>query len=106
MDEESWESACAELDAEIPVPWVILSAGVNFDTFVRQAEVACRAGASGVLAGRAVWKESVGMSLDERRIFYATVAARRLADLKEVVDSYGRPWREPSVASSGSDWYV
>ena len=37
------------------VPWVLLSGGVPFETFFRQTQVACEAGASGVMVGRAVW---------------------------------------------------
>lgn len=106
-DQESWEEACAELDDASSVPWVLLSAGVDFDTFARQAEVACAAGASGVLAGRAVWKESVGMALDERRAFYASTGAERLAKLTQVVETHAKPWRHPStdVADIPPDWF-
>jgi tagatose 1,6-diphosphate aldolase len=105
-DEEGWEGACTELDAASPLPWVILSAGVDFDTFVQQARVACGAGASGVLAGRAVWKESVGMPIGERQGFYATTGTDRLASLTEVVESYAKPWRESSNADIPQDWYA
>src|SRR4029078_4586491 len=44
------------LDAASQVPWVLLSGGVDDATFEAQVEVACRAGASGVLAGRSVWE--------------------------------------------------
>lgn len=106
-DEESWEAACAELDDASSVPWVLLSAGVEFDTFVRQAGVACAAGASGVLAGRAVWKESVGMALDQRRAFYADTGAERLARLTQVVETYAKPWRNLSTdtADIPPDWF-
>ncbi len=43
-DEDRWAEACAELDAASPVPWVLLSGGVDDATFERQVEVACRAG--------------------------------------------------------------
>ena len=57
-DETRWADACAELDAATPVPWVLLSGGVDDATFERQVAVACRAGASGVLVGRSVWAEA------------------------------------------------
>lgn len=104
---DTWVESCAVLDAASPVPWVLLSAGVDFDTFVRQAEVACSAGASGVLAGRAVWKESVGMPIEDRRAFYATTGMDRLAALTKVVRANARPWRAhwtgPEIQS---DWYL
>jgi len=104
---ETWESACADLDEASPVPWVILSAGVNFETFARQAEVACVSGASGVLAGRAVWKESVGMCLDERRHFYRTVGEERLSRLRGIVERTAKPWRTPDDRASRiqPDWF-
>jgi tagatose-1,6-bisphosphate aldolase len=45
-DEVAWADACTELDAVSPVPWVLLSGGVDDATFERQVAVACRAGAS------------------------------------------------------------
>jgi tagatose 1,6-diphosphate aldolase len=105
-DEPTWAAACAELDSASPVPWVILSAGVDFDTFVMQATAACRAGASGVLAGRAVWKESVDLAPDKRRGFYKSISSARLAELTKVVESHAKPWRELSTSAIRSDWYV
>jgi tagatose 1,6-diphosphate aldolase len=53
-DECLWEQACRSLTRASAVPWVLLSAGVDFNVFCRQAEAACKAGASGILAGRAI----------------------------------------------------
>ncbi len=103
----TWAESCADLDRASPVPWVLLSAGVDFDAFVKQAEVACRSGASGVLAGRAVWKESVGMSLSDRRAFYATVGTDRLAALTSTVRATAQPWHTFSDGLEiKSDWYT
>ena len=49
----------AELDAAANVPWVLLSAGVTPHEFTLNLELACDAGASGFLAGRAVWLEAL-----------------------------------------------
>jgi tagatose 1,6-diphosphate aldolase len=43
------------LGAASPVPWVMLSAGATKDAFMRTLHYAFRAGASGFLAGRAIW---------------------------------------------------
>ena len=51
------ENACYEITKKSRVPWVILSAGVDIAEFVYNVEIASREGASGFLAGRAVWKE-------------------------------------------------
>lgn len=107
-DEVDWADACAELNSVCPVPWVLLSAGVDFDTFVHQSKAACEAGASGVLAGRAVWKESVGMTVRERRAFYASTGAQRMAELASIVHAFAQPWFDPpsSPISIPSDWFV
>ena len=65
-DEGRWREACAELDAATPVPWVLLSGGVDDATFERQVRVACEAGASGVLVGRSVWAEAATMAAGDR----------------------------------------
>ena len=56
-DENLWRDACEELTEVSDVPWVLLSAGVAYDTFVKQVRVACEAGGRGVIAGRAGGKE-------------------------------------------------
>ena len=48
-----------EIDAALPVPWVVLSQGVAADDFPRAVEASCRGGASGMLAGRGVWTPAV-----------------------------------------------
>jgi tagatose 1,6-diphosphate aldolase len=58
-DKEKLADLCRQLDAASPVPWVVLSAAVDFDTFCQQVEIACRGGASGFLAGRAIWQEAM-----------------------------------------------
>src|SRR5205814_4058397 len=43
----------------LPCPWVVLSAGVEPDDFPRGVEGACLRGASGFLAGRAIWAPAI-----------------------------------------------
>ena len=50
---------CKALDAAIASPWVVLSSGVPADEFPRAVRLACLAGASGFLAGRAVWRACI-----------------------------------------------
>src|SRR4051812_39965642 len=38
-------------------PWVLLSAGVDYPQYRKQVDMAMKAGASGILGGRAFWKE-------------------------------------------------
>jgi sulfofructosephosphate aldolase len=77
--------ACARLTDALAVPWALLSAGVDHATFVEQLEAALAAGASGFIAGRSIWKESVGMDVEQRRAFLRGEARRRLAELLEMV---------------------
>lgn len=35
--------------------WLLLSAGVTYDEFMVQTEIAAKAGSAGFIAGRAVW---------------------------------------------------
>ncbi|MCB1126271.1 MAG: hypothetical protein KDM81_07235, partial [Verrucomicrobiae bacterium] len=91
-DEAVWRGACEELTEASAVPWVLLSAGVPFEVFVRQATVACQAGAGGVMAGRAVWDQAVTEGDREaRRAWLNTVARERMERLRSVVGEHGTP---------------
>jgi tagatose-1,6-bisphosphate aldolase len=95
-DRTRWQEACAELDEASAIPWVILSAGVDDETFAAQTQVACEAGASGVLVGRSVWKEGAHMEGAERDRWLETVAVERMQRLVDIVESSATPWRECS----------
>ena len=43
------------------VPWAVLSAGVDHETFLGQVEIAMANGASGVIAGRSLWKDCISL---------------------------------------------
>jgi len=84
---------CGELDAASRTPWVLLSAGVDFETFAAQVEIACQAGASGFLGGRAIWQEAMPMKdAAAREAFYKNTVTPRLQRLSEIVHKNGRPW--------------
>lgn len=105
-DRGAWRQACAELSEASTVPWVLLSAGVDFDQFKPQAQVACERGASGFLAGRAIWKEAAAMSRTDRAAFLETVAQDRLRQLLDIAAASARPWTEFYRApQSSEDWY-
>ncbi len=93
-DERRWAEACAELSAACAVPWVLLSASVGYETFLRQVTVACQAGASGVAVGRAVWKEAVNLQGQEREEFLRQVARPRMARVTALCDALARPWSD------------
>jgi len=84
---------CHQLNEASQVPWVILSAGVNFELFHREVKLACQAGASGFLAGRALWQEATQINpRQERLAFLETTVAKRLKSLTELANAYGTPW--------------
>ncbi len=107
-DETVWAEACEELSQASAAPWVLLSAGVNFAEFARQTTIACQAGASGVLVGRAVWKEAVSLPEAERDTFLRTVATDRMAQLSGIISQHARPWPDfhPNLREQvGPEWY-
>jgi sulfofructosephosphate aldolase len=53
-------AACAAITETVATPWVVLSSGVHRDRFARAVALACAEGASGFLAGRAVWSACIG----------------------------------------------
>lgn len=96
-DHGAWRDACAELNDACAVPWVLLSAGVPFDTFLLQTRIAGEAGASGVIAGRAVWHDAVTSDATTRRRFLATVGRDRARQLSELCAAVARPIAQPSA---------
>ena len=78
-----WIEACREIDRLSAVPWTILSEGSNYGLFREQLRTACDAGASGFLAGRAVWREAATGEGD------LASAADRLDELSSVAVSGG-----------------
>jgi len=83
---------CQELTESAGIPWVLLSAGVDDDTFKLQTTIACENGASGFLAGRAIWQEAPGMPEKERGKFLKKTAVARLKELAGIANGSGRPW--------------
>ncbi|MCX5992869.1 MAG: tagatose 1,6-diphosphate aldolase [Chloroflexi bacterium] len=103
---------CRQLDQASSVPWVILSAGVDYDTFKRQVTIACQAGASGFLGGRAIWQEATEIeSRDGMLSFLSGVAVKRMQELAEITGRYARPWYSKfglsgeKLADTGAGWY-
>jgi len=102
QDEGKLLGLCQELNRASRLPWVLLSAGVDFESFRNQVKIACKAGASGFLAGRALWQEGAQIrSRNERMNFFQNTAAPRLKELAEIADSYGKPWYSRLVAENG-----
>ena len=69
-------------------PWVLLSAGVDYPQYKRQVELAVESGCSGVLGGRAFWKEYFTQGdAAARTKFAATTGRNRVAEIAEIVQS-------------------
>jgi len=92
FDEFTMRMYCRRLTELIGIPWVLLSAGVNFQNFQRQVKFACEEGASGFVAGRAIWQEAVETSDPEQRADYLNkIAVSRLRILADVANYRATP---------------
>jgi tagatose-1,6-bisphosphate aldolase len=86
---------CRRLAEVLDRPWAVLSAGVPFDDFTKVLQIAFdEGGASGFIAGRSVWRESLQLSGSEREQFLIDVARPRLERLIAVAADRARPWTE------------
>lgn len=83
-DEKTLLAACQQLNDQMKMPWVILSSGVDADIFGRAVSIAMKGGASGFLAGRAVWASVVGAQ--DPQTMLRDVSVPRLQRLAEIVD--------------------
>jgi sulfofructosephosphate aldolase len=80
------------IDDALPCPWVVLSQGVPPERYPAAVEAACKGGASGMLAGRAVWTAT--LDADDPTELLREHSVPRLRELGEIVDRHGRPWQE------------
>jgi sulfofructosephosphate aldolase len=76
-----------EIDAVLTCPWVVLSQGVAPEDFPRAVEAACKGGASGMLAGRAIWTST--LSADDPTELLRSESVPRLEELAAIVDAHG-----------------
>ena len=104
-EESRWAFACREITKASLTPWILLSAAVDYDTFLHQVVTACNAGASGIAVGRAVWQDAVTMEVGERNVFLRTIAAERLSRLTSLCTALGRPFTDSYESVAPFDWY-
>lgn len=103
----------AELNRLAIRPWVLLSAGVDFDIFEKQVESSMKAGCSGIMAGRAVFKEWFKFTSPADRLkFLETTGKERFSKLCGLVDKYAVSWldkakvtRAELLANTPFTWY-
>ncbi len=105
QDEAEWADACAELTEASATPWILLSAAVDFETYLRQVTVACQVGASGVAVGRAVWKEAVTLQGLDRIEFLHSTARERMARLNALTRALAVPVTDHFETAAPLDWY-
>jgi tagatose 1,6-diphosphate aldolase len=87
------EENLRQLDAASERPWVLLSAGVDFPDYKKQVEMAMKAGASGVLGGRAFWKEYFLQDGPQARDKFARgECVNRIRQVDDMVKAQGKPW--------------
>lgn len=83
-DPEQVRQDCRALAEAIDSEWVVLSSGVAEQDFGDAVRIACEQGASGFLAGRAVWASS--LSAPDVAADLATNAVARLRSYAAIVD--------------------
>jgi tagatose-1,6-bisphosphate aldolase len=92
--------SCAAISAMCgSVPWSVLSAGVDHETFLGQVETAMANGASGVIAGRALWKDCVFLDRARTREALRAKAVPRLREIQAILERYPRRPAERAIAA-------
>ncbi len=83
-----------QLGKASPVPWVMLSAGANMEEFRRVLHYAYKAGASGYLAGRAIWLKA-SQHFPDLAAMEAELGAEAvpyMQELNALTDKAATPW--------------
>jgi sulfofructosephosphate aldolase len=78
-----------KVTSALPCPWVVLSNGVSIEDFASAVTASCRGGASGFLAGRAIWADCLGADHSAK---LQDISVPRLQHLVQIVDDHARPW--------------
>jgi tagatose 1,6-diphosphate aldolase len=92
-DDKKLEKYCQALSQASKLPWVLLSAGADFETFRKEIDIACKNGASGFMAGRALWQEATQIgSRDKRNIFFRNKTLARLNEITRIANKWATPW--------------
>lgn len=91
-----------ELDKATRRPWVMLSAGANMGDFKRILTHAYKAGASGYLAGRAIWQNAFANYPDMDAIGDAlkVEAIQYMKELNQLTEKHATPWEEHTLYKS------
>ncbi len=95
-DQRDATARCQRISEAVSVPWVILSAGVDYASFKVQVELACRSGAAGFVAGRSIWRDAVPNGSPASTADGVERARSRLAELGDITVRHGTPYN-PTV---------
>ncbi len=92
-----------QLGAASPVPWVMLSAGANMETFERILTYAYRAGASGYLAGRAIWWKAAQHfpNLEQMEAELRDEGVAYVQKISQLTDELATPWQKHRAFAEG-----
>jgi tagatose 1,6-diphosphate aldolase len=102
--------AARELTERTSAPWVVLSAGVDYDDFATQIEIASNAGASGYVAGRSIWRDALLTYDPAKRDDAIAEIKQRFDHLNELTRQGGRPVQisrplDDVLNDLAEDWY-
>ncbi|MGQ9845234.1 MAG: tagatose 1,6-diphosphate aldolase [Caldisericia bacterium] len=107
---------CESITDTSKVPWVILSAGVDIEEFLINVQIASESGASGFLAGRAVWKEFTKFfpNIEDMSLWLKTTGVERYYKLVDASSKAIPYYEHPDIQSfanlkiedEGESWYL
>jgi sulfofructosephosphate aldolase len=83
--------ACRRVTA-LGVPWAVLSAGLDYETFHERLSTCLKAGCSGFVAGRTLWQDAVVLDGRGRRRHLTDHGVSRLRAMTDAL-SQGNSWR-------------
>lgn len=106
-DEYAWIEPLERLNAACGLtPWTLLSRGTPYEIFMAQATAACRAGASGVMVGRALWAEAIALDGDARDAWLREVGVARATQLVRTLAPMVKSWMKRQDAPPMPEgWY-
>lgn len=77
-------------EAAAPLQWTLLGGEIDGDTFASQLRDACRAGASGFIAGRVIWGGALAFDAPGQEHWLKQDARPRLQQLCEITETHAR----------------
>ena len=102
-DTQAW---FGRIDAQLDRPWVMLSAGAGMEPFRRVLTYAFKAGASGYLAGRAIWWEAFSEWPDMTAL-EAALAEGGVGYMRRInaaLREHATPWWKRAAFADGLDF--